>query len=390
MMQREPVAGIGPVYVAQWMHRLIALLVAPLLLVVGSDAVVALEPTAEPDVQGHRVEIPEAGLAITLPADWDVTVPMEELDVPGELEGMDLPAGYQWAAEIDLAQVSGWLVLMATGPTVYPEPGSGGCWISSVRVDDPATDWPVTLAEVRWADALAYWNGPRFEHTRAELRLNAGPADTVEFAEQDTDGDWHGVSYRLAAPHGIVELTCSAFGEPDRERWRAIAETLEFLPGGPVPAARFGITFPDHWTVRQLTAEEVHSMFRVFPRHERPLLRARLLAERPDGEESCRVVDRSAAEAVRSEARSIEETMAADIAASQAASTHAVVDSAILDLPAGRAGRVDVLVGGSVAISWYHLTDGRSWFYLQCGAREPPDDRWLSIAESFELLPLEG
>jgi hypothetical protein len=47
-----------------------------------------------------------------------------------------------------------------------------------------------------------------------------------------------------------------------------------------------------------------------------------------------------------------------------------------LDLPAGEAALVDI-----------HYDDANRWFVLQCGTEDPPEDRWLSIAETFEFLP---
>ena len=37
----------------------------------------------------------------------------------------------------------------------------------------------------------------------------------------------------------------------------------------------------------------------------------------------------------------------------------------------------------------YLFTDRTTWFRLSCSSTDPPDDRWLSIAETFEFLPEE-
>ena len=39
--------------------------------------------------------------------------------------------------------------------------------------------------------------------------------------------------------------------------------------------------------------------------------------------------------------------------------------------------------------SWYLLTDGTNFYGLICGAPDLPEDRWLSVAETFEFLPTE-
>ena len=64
-----------------------------------------------------------------------------------------------------------------------------------------------------------------------------------------------------------------------------------------------------------------------------------------------------------------------------------LLDAAYLDLPAGRAGRV-VYADHETHVD-YHLTDRNIWLQLQCASATPPDDYWLSIAETFEFLPVE-
>ena len=67
-------------------------------------------------------------------------------------------------------------------------------------------------------------------------------------------------------------------------------------------------------------------------------------------------------------------------------------DGTNLDLPSGRAVRMDVVweEGGGL-ISSYYFVDGTTWFVMNCGTSgEPPEDRWLSVAESFEFLPADG
>jgi hypothetical protein len=62
--------------------------------------------------------------------------------------------------------------------------------------------------------------------------------------------------------------------------------------------------------------------------------------------------------------------------------------STTMDLPAGYAVRVDTeWIDEGVFGSLYLLTDGSVHDTLRCRGSERPDDRWLSIAESFEFLP---
>jgi len=66
------------------------------------------------------------------------------------------------------------------------------------------------------------------------------------------------------------------------------------------------------------------------------------------------------------------------------------VSSSIVDLPAGRAARVELVKSDGTHQDHYVYTDGQQWFELLCSAKTRPlDDRWLSIAETFEFLPAE-
>ncbi len=69
--------------------------------------------------------------------------------------------------------------------------------------------------------------------------------------------------------------------------------------------------------------------------------------------------------------------------------------SAMLDLPVGPVGRIDYVQrsatpdGGSVdqLVSMYVVVRTEDMHIIGCGAEDPPDDRWLPIAETFEFLP---
>jgi len=64
------------------------------------------------------------------------------------------------------------------------------------------------------------------------------------------------------------------------------------------------------------------------------------------------------------------------------------VDTAFMDLPAGRVARVDTMWEGGWDERDYVFKHGATWFLLQCGSASAPEDRWLSIAETFEFLPV--
>lgn len=65
------------------------------------------------------------------------------------------------------------------------------------------------------------------------------------------------------------------------------------------------------------------------------------------------------------------------------------IDTQLMDLPAGEVGCMDVAVelspGFIVEMRSYIFTDGKTWFDLMCTSAGAPDDRWLSIAETFRF-----
>ena len=66
-----------------------------------------------------------------------------------------------------------------------------------------------------------------------------------------------------------------------------------------------------------------------------------------------------------------------------------IIASEALSLPAVHAVRVDVRYDDDWGRSIYMLTDGQVAATLLCIAPAPPDDGWLSVAETFEFLPAE-
>jgi len=61
-----------------------------------------------------------------------------------------------------------------------------------------------------------------------------------------------------------------------------------------------------------------------------------------------------------------------------------------VDLPLGPGKRIDVMLSGGGG-SEYVLAPNDVFYTFGCfvPAGDPPDDRWLSVAETFEFLPTE-
>jgi hypothetical protein len=64
-------------------------------------------------------------------------------------------------------------------------------------------------------------------------------------------------------------------------------------------------------------------------------------------------------------------------------------DFAFVDLPAGWTGHLTATDVDGWTVGGYVYTDSEAWFKLECWSPDPPEDHWLSIAESFEFLPVE-
>jgi hypothetical protein len=60
-----------------------------------------------------------------------------------------------------------------------------------------------------------------------------------------------------------------------------------------------------------------------------------------------------------------------------------------IDLPAGVAAREPGVGQSGRSGTQYRFEEDGEWFILGCYADDPPDDRWLSVAETFEFLPAE-
>ena len=63
------------------------------------------------------------------------------------------------------------------------------------------------------------------------------------------------------------------------------------------------------------------------------------------------------------------------------------VETRRLELPGGSSIACDALHEDGWVWRGYLVTDGDRWLLLMCGSMNPPEDRWISIAESMEFVP---
>jgi hypothetical protein len=151
------------------------------------------------------------------------------------------------------------------------------------------------------------------------------------------------------------------------------------------PEDGFTVTFPARWEVREWLPEQGPG------RWGRPMGslggRLALFAGAPSGNGGCyvHVNDRFAEQPISVDTyadRSIEDLR------SDSGLDIEKVRRAVTDLPAEWGKRIDVTFSGGGATE-YMLTQDGVFYTLGCfvPSGDPPADRWLSIAETFEFLP---
>jgi hypothetical protein len=160
-----------------------------------------------------------------------------------------------------------------------------------------------------------------------------------------------------------------------------------------VPSAGFAVTLPESWYAFDLSAPDLIAKMELFDAttpvavpmvqhfvsaNLRPNVPADmlLLALGPTSWESCNIV--------------VEPTNVASLDLVMAA---AGLVPTFVDLPAGRTGRADYTSprpdGADVEVTRFVWLRNGVVYALTCGDVARPDGDWVSIAESFEFLPVE-
>jgi len=91
---------------------------------------------------------------------------------------------------------------------------------------------------------------------------------------------------------------------------------------------------------------------------------------------------------VRGDVAGIEGVVGDLVAAAEGADDGTGLSVDPVTLPVGEITRIDYSLG-PLDYSVYYLTDGSDLYSLQLNGLDAPEDRWLSIAETFEFLPVE-
>jgi hypothetical protein len=234
-----------------------------------------------------------------------------------------------------------------------------------------------------------------------QVDLPAGTAYLLRCSQADEPNS----SYLLAADDALLLMACTTREARPEDDWLSIAETIGFLPepasgsdspspllaGGHVErrADGFAVVFPEEWDVTDLPAAFSDEQPEVVDEHgSRGRVRTLLLADDPDSDTGCALIDFTDVAKASPPWTSVDDAVSSRRTALAEEPDAGAPATTFIDLPAGRAGRLDVTLGGQDT-SRYYISDGAAWFSLSCASSEPPDDRWLSIAETFSFLPVE-
>jgi len=392
-MSRRRKLGIG-----------ILVVLVPVLVVFVVGAVwlyVTLRPIGEfidqgllgPEDQRQRIEVPAHGFAISFAADWVIETPAPD---PLDVERLGMQA-----------------VLVSTGPedgpvcTVYV--ASGAITVSAERLLQP------------WLEE--HGDPGEYYTTGDESTLLGAPAGfAYEDDEQALNAIW-------AIPHGNDALVLACILSEDARysfadgfwhdpglfrAWgmRPIFSSIEVLPpsspaptprtpgqGGrvEVPEAGFALTFPEGWTIFEPGTSDFERALARVDIYREELHTAIAAGARPSGLEVGPPVEWCTADTMIfpfspldawikwKEDASLEDIVPFLFGGMDDADRPEIT---YLELPAGQAARMDVS-DEATHLSIYLLREGNTFYRISCAGDEPPDDRWLSIAESFKFLSEE-
>jgi hypothetical protein len=192
-----------------------SVVIALMISAARSDAAQAQSPSPSPVASGQRVEVPEAGIAITVPEGWGFRIEMLETD-------------WVKAAGVTL-DATIWRVLHWWNPDGDPDEAAEHCSIGLLRVGEQSVGMMTFGGAIRDPSPAPDQWPPGWTHSSAEILLPVGPATQIDVVIREPDGDWYDTTYNLVTPDGQVWLGCSGPERPD-DRWLSIAETFEFLP----------------------------------------------------------------------------------------------------------------------------------------------------------------
>jgi hypothetical protein len=155
------------------------------------------------------------------------------------------------------------------------------------------------------------------------------------------------------------------------------------LAGQPVRSDRgYELTFPVGWSAEE-TSPGTHAWLYPDVDGEALSVEPVLWAFRTGSDESCVLSDFTRLPEEPPAWHTIDDAVVAEMDWLTGESGWSDAESSILTLDAGRTGRLGAVDEVGWVTSEYLYTDGEAWFRLDCWSPDPPDDRWLPIAETF-------
>jgi hypothetical protein len=329
---------------------LVALLLTGLTLSAAPDA------SASEETPTRTIGIPGTDLAVTLPAAWRIW-PARESGYPTEM----------WATDVAAGQI---------------------CQFS--RLEGGTSAERAAHETVQAMDAH-----PQMEvMERTFLNVPAGNAVRVAYGVKGAPDDPRFVlnEYYVTIPEGVLSVYCSG-DDPPSDRWLHVVEAIASTPADPptsapfdprveVPERGFALDFPAAWLVRSWSWPGPGPVL-----GGSVVLRAVTLADEDGaGGYEC-LLEADATLPSRSDVPSPDEwrdTLISIAAAQERQASEPVATE--VGLSSGRAIRVDWEQWQEMPATAWIFADSDRHAALLCRADEPPADRWLSIAESFEFL----
>jgi hypothetical protein len=187
-------------------------------------------PAAAQDIgYGGRVEVPDSGVALTLPDDWVYMFPTPELieQLFGAVEELeDDPLVTEQFDAIRAGEMH--VTLIAFAPAQAGSSFSENCTLMSATSDEAPTVVALDLWVAMELTASAD-DDPAERPSVTYLDLPIGRVATLDYDEDDWAGQTSTAQYLVLGDDSRHWLSCIGEVRPDDD-WLSIAETIEFLP----------------------------------------------------------------------------------------------------------------------------------------------------------------
>ena len=176
---------------------------------------------------GGRVEVPDSGVALTLPDDWVYVFPAPEMTEAALAYDEEMEDDPLTAAQSDLVRNE----MMSVTLLAFAPDRAGSQYQENCQLVTRAAS---TLAGVLdlWvaAELAAFANDDAAERPSVSyIDLNVGRVARLDYDTDDWAGRAQASVYLVPGDHSRHWLNCVGEERPE-DRWLSIAETVEWLP----------------------------------------------------------------------------------------------------------------------------------------------------------------